>query len=95
MPKTEQRMANQLSALEQLIERFPDQEAELREIKDDVAGGKLLPGTPLRTRRHKDEDPSVTRKAKQMRFLEELGTSYPDKSKTILNIKDNLSKGNR
>lgn len=93
MADSEKRMAGQLSALESLIKRFPDDEADLREMKDKIASGKLMPGTPRALRRRQGEDPSVTRKARQLKFLEELEAQYPDKSKTILKIKHDLSKG--
>lgn len=93
MPQPADRLANQLQALDQLIARFPEQEADLREMQDEIASGKLMPGTPLRTRR--DSNPQVTRKARQLKFLDELGAQYPDKSNTILTIKDILAKGEK
>lgn len=95
MPTPEDRMANQLKAMEQLIKRFPEQEAELRAMRDEIASGKLMPGTPLRMRKREGESPSVTQKARQMKFLEELGNQYPDKSNAILTIKDTLAKGDK
>jgi len=94
MPKPADKLANQLKALEQLMERFPANKAELAEMHGEIAAGSIMPGTPMKVAPRSGEDPSVTRKARQMQFLEELGKQYPDKSKTILEIKDNLAKGN-
>jgi hypothetical protein len=87
----ENRMANQLSAMEELIKKYPEQEAALKEMHGDIASGNYMKTSPMRVGKPQGEDPKVTQKARQMKFLEELQMQYPDKSKDILTIKNDLA----